>query len=166
MRKENSPATEDCDLAIAAGLGNREAFGRLYDKYAPPLMGIITRTVEGGTSAEQILQSTFMHILKQIDLFDASRNSFFTWLLTIARQQVIANTCPADLKKPAANNIVYSTVNNNNTWQPHLAAGEVLIFDLFFYNGMNFERIASIIKRPVEDVKKDIRQVIKNINSK
>jgi len=31
---------------------------------------------------------------------------------------------------------------------------------------MNFESIASIIKRPVEDVKKDIIQVIKNNNSK
>jgi Sigma-70 region 2 len=166
MINENSAGTEDYDLASAAGQGNREAFGRLYDKYAPSLMGIITRTVGAGTSAEQILQSTFLNILKQIDLFEAPKNSFFTWLLTIARQQVIANTCPVYLKKPAFNNTVYSTAHNNYTRQPHLAAGEVLTFDLFFYNGMNFETIASIIKRPVEDVKKDIKQAIKNINSK
>jgi len=106
MRKENSPGTEDRDLVIAAGRGNREAFGRLYDKYAASLMGIISRTVECGTSAEQILQSTFLHILKEIELFDASKNSFFTCLLTIARQQVIAKAWPLDLTKPAFDNTV------------------------------------------------------------
>ena len=164
MTKDNTSENEDCLLAIAIQQHNQQALGRLYDKYAPQLMGLITRIAATQIEAEEILQETFLHVWDKISSFDASKGSFFTWLLTIARQLALVKANSAQVKNHVYFNAVYSAANSNDKEQPPETAVEKFIFELVFYKGLSCSVAATVMKMPVEEIKKNIRLAIKNIN--
>ena len=61
------------------------AFEEIYDKYAPAIMGIITRIVFDKTAAGIILEKTFIEIWKTRQMYEPSKESFFIWIVKIAR---------------------------------------------------------------------------------
>ena len=165
MTKKCTTADEDYVLVVAIKQGNQEAFGKLYDKYAPLLMGIITRIVHTNTIAEQVLQTTFLHIWNQISLFDSSKSSFFTWLLSIARQAALVKANLEQVKNPLYDNPVYVVADNNYNGQSFNADVQKFIFELVFYKGLSCAAAAAIMKMPVEEIKKNIKLAIRNINA-
>ncbi|HRI19707.1 MAG TPA: RNA polymerase sigma factor [Panacibacter sp.] len=69
-------------------LKSREAFESLYDNFSPALYGVICKMVQNTGTGEELLQDVFVKIWKNIDRYDASRGTLFTWMLNITR-----NTC-------------------------------------------------------------------------
>jgi RNA polymerase sigma-70 factor (ECF subfamily) len=67
---------------------SRDAFSALYDKYSPALFGVICRIVQNKVIGEELLQDVFVKIWKNIDKYEASKATLFTWMLHITR-----NTC-------------------------------------------------------------------------
>jgi RNA polymerase sigma factor (sigma-70 family) len=67
---------------------SRGAFADLYDRYSAALFGFICKMVKNKNIAEELLQEAFIKAWKNIDAYDASKESLFTWLLRIAN-----NTC-------------------------------------------------------------------------
>ena len=57
----------------------------LYDMYAGPLFGVITRIVSDQVMANDVLQETFVKIWSKIDQYDESKAQLFTWMYQIAR---------------------------------------------------------------------------------
>ncbi len=75
--------SHDAALVIAARDGDRTAFGRLHDRYAPMVHGIILARVPRG-EVEDLLQDVFLKALRQLgSLRDV--NAFGGWLARIAR---------------------------------------------------------------------------------
>ncbi|KAA3437705.1 RNA polymerase sigma factor [Rufibacter hautae] len=72
-------------LLEAIRKGKQEAFGLLYDTYAPVLMGMISRMVSQTELAEEVLKETFLTIWSRIHIFDPSQSRFLTWSLALAR---------------------------------------------------------------------------------
>ncbi|ALI97733.1 RNA polymerase sigma factor [Rufibacter tibetensis] len=72
-------------LIEAIRQGKQEAFGLLYDTYAPVLMGMITRIVQHTDVAEEVLKETFLAIWSRIHIYDPSKSGFLTWGLAMAR---------------------------------------------------------------------------------
>ncbi|GGK79204.1 RNA polymerase sigma factor [Rufibacter glacialis] len=72
-------------LLEAIRLGKQEAFGLLYDAYAPVLMGMISRMVPSSEVAEEVLKETFLAIWSRIHIFDPSKTRFLTWALALGR---------------------------------------------------------------------------------
>ena len=60
-------------------------FSALYDRYAPALLGIITRIISDEKEAVKLLEVTFTKVWSEIDQFKPEKQPIFTWLLTIAR---------------------------------------------------------------------------------
>ena len=84
--------TETTQLNQLPGLlksGNREALSTLYDQYAACLNGIICKIVHNPQAAEEILQDVFVKIWKNIEKYDASKGTLFTWMLNITRNTSI-----------------------------------------------------------------------------
>ena len=80
--------TDNTCLSELLKAGSRDAFSELYDKYSPALFGIISRIVQNKAVGEELLQDIFIKIWKNIDKYEASKGTLFTWMLHITR-----NTC-------------------------------------------------------------------------
>ncbi|MFM7200922.1 MAG: RNA polymerase sigma factor [Myxococcota bacterium] len=64
--------------------GDTRAFELLYQRYAPGLLGFILQRVPNRSEAEELLQETFMRLLKD-RRFEPTRATVGTWLYVIAR---------------------------------------------------------------------------------
>jgi RNA polymerase sigma-70 factor, ECF subfamily len=83
------PITEpapDPDVAAAAE-GDGEAFTRLYDRYRSQVFRIAHAAVRDWSLAEDITSETFTRAWRAMDGFRG--DSFKSWLLTIARREVL-----------------------------------------------------------------------------
>ncbi len=78
-------ALEDSRLVEAARLGDRSAFGRLYDRYARMVHGILLARVPF-REVDDLVHDAFLQALRQLHtLRDATR--FGGWLAAIARNR-------------------------------------------------------------------------------
>ena len=162
MTKNKSKADEDKELAAAIRQGDRNALSTLYDKYAPALLGMISRIVKKESDAEEILQTSFMHAWSHSGDFLATERSFFTWLLHIARCQSLEKVKPESVKNPGNKNSVYTGDDNNLAEKSNPASVQQLIFDLLYYQGLSCAAVAEQLAIPVEDIRKNIRMALKN----
>lgn len=63
-----------------------EALERLYDRYAPVVLGIVTKIVQDRAEGEEILQEAFWRVWTQAATFDTAKGPFRAWLFSIARR--------------------------------------------------------------------------------
>ena len=80
------------ELAAAlgdVGRGDRAAFRRVYEATSAKLLGVTLRILGDRQLAEDVLQDTYVTVWNRAAVFDASRASPITWLVTIARNRSI-----------------------------------------------------------------------------
>jgi len=159
MIKDNPGAAEDLLLIQAIRNGDQPALGTLYDKYAPALMGIICRIVHKDAIADEILQSVFQVVWQKAGSFDASKQSVFFWLISMARHTAIDKMRIEQLANPGARNTIYlaTSPNSNN------ATAEQQLFELVYFNGLSCAEAATALQVPVEYMQKYLRLAIKNL---
>lgn len=63
--------------------GNRDAFGRLYDKYSPRVFHFLRRLTASDTEAEDLAQETFVAAYEALSQW-RGEGAFSTWLCGIA----------------------------------------------------------------------------------
>jgi RNA polymerase sigma-70 factor (ECF subfamily) len=80
---------EDAELLRAVARGDEPAFARVYDRYAPILLGLMLRILRSRAEAEDVLQEVFLQVWQQARSFDPTRGRAFTWLVTLARSRAI-----------------------------------------------------------------------------
>jgi RNA polymerase sigma-70 factor (ECF subfamily) len=69
--------------------GDREAFARLYDRYASPVFTFALRLLHTRSDAEDLLQEVFLQVWRQASDYRAERGSPEAWLMTITRSRAI-----------------------------------------------------------------------------
>lgn len=69
--------------------GDQGAFAEMYDRYSGAINGVITRIVRDTEASQDVLQDTFVKVWRNIQSYDSSKGSFFTWMLNIARNTSI-----------------------------------------------------------------------------
>src|SRR4051812_2550420 len=72
-----------------AGLGDREAFARLYDRTSPHLFAVVLRINRDRAQAEDVLQEVYVNVWRAARSFDAAQSQPLTWLTSIARNRAI-----------------------------------------------------------------------------
>ena len=75
--------SDDAILVRAAQEGDRAAFGRLYERYARMVHGVLLAKVPVG-AVDDLLQDVFLRALRRLSTLRES-GSFGAWLVTIAR---------------------------------------------------------------------------------
>ena len=110
---------DDDSLVSAARDGDRAAFGRLYDRYARMVHGILLSRVPA-REVDDLVQEVFLLALRQLHaLRDISR--FGAWLATITRNRAndyFRRTIPnGKLTEPVSENQAESRTNNHATEQ-------------------------------------------------
>ena len=85
-QQTNEPAIE-VGLVGAALAGDREGFGRLYDRYAPLVHGILLSRVPRA-EVDDLVQDIFLHAFKKLHtLRDAA--AFGPWIAMITRNRAV-----------------------------------------------------------------------------
>src|SRR5271163_2517317 len=75
--------SDDAILVRAAQAGDRAAFGRLYERYARMVHGVLLAKVPV-SAVDDLLQDVFLRALRRLSTLRESA-SFGAWLVTIAR---------------------------------------------------------------------------------
>ncbi len=76
-------ASDEVELVARSLRQDREAFGELIERYAPPILNIVVRMVGQETDAYQVAQETFRSAFNTLSTFRAD-SKFSTWLYRIA----------------------------------------------------------------------------------
>lgn len=91
-KSEVSPEKKTVDTATlvqAIKSHSERDFTFLYSNYSTALYGILIKIVRRTEVSEDLLQETFVKIWKNIDGFDNTRGTLFTWMSNIARNLAI-----------------------------------------------------------------------------
>jgi RNA polymerase sigma-70 factor, ECF subfamily len=83
MKEQPKSDSEDAVLVGAARTGDRAAFGRLYDRYARMVHGVLLARVPVG-EVDDLVQDVFVIALRRLSTLRETR-SFGAWLAAIAR---------------------------------------------------------------------------------
>jgi RNA polymerase sigma-70 factor (ECF subfamily) len=79
----------DGELLAAVARGDRQAYAALHRRYAPLLLGLLTRILPSRPEAEDVLQDVFLQVWKRAADFDERRGRPFPWLVTLARSRAL-----------------------------------------------------------------------------
>lgn len=85
---------------LVALLKNKDqrGFTILYNNYSSALYGVLNKVIQSNDDANDLLQDTFLKIWKNIDNYDSSKGSIFTWMMNIARNLAIDKVRSADFR--------------------------------------------------------------------
>jgi RNA polymerase sigma-70 factor (ECF subfamily) len=72
-------------IGRVADHGDREAFGRLFEHFAPRVKGLMLKAGAGHDDAEEIAQETLLAVWRKAGQFDPSSAGAAAWIFTIAR---------------------------------------------------------------------------------
>jgi len=163
--------------ALVNRLRNAEeaAFAEMYDRYSGALNGIITRIVRDDEAAQDVLQDSFVKVWKNIQSYDSTKGSFFTWMLNIAR-----NTSIDSLRKLKKENkteiqnwdttvgVVGAVQQNVNTiglskLVEKLPAEQKLMIDYIYFNGYTQQEVADELQMPLGTVKTRTRLAMREL---
>jgi RNA polymerase sigma-70 factor (ECF subfamily) len=79
----------DRDLMKRIGSGDREAFRRLFRRYAPSAMAVAQRILRQAALAEETVQEAFLSVWRKPEGFDADRGSVRSWLLSMVHHRAV-----------------------------------------------------------------------------
>jgi RNA polymerase sigma-70 factor (ECF subfamily) len=77
------------DLIRRFAAGDRDAFGRFYDRYAPLVYPLVLRIVRDRADAADVLQEVFWEAWQGATSYDPARGSPEAWMITRARTRAI-----------------------------------------------------------------------------
>jgi RNA polymerase sigma-70 factor (ECF subfamily) len=85
----NEPQAPDFGALIqsVARDGDREAFGRLFDHFAPRIMQYLRRGGLAADRAEELAQEVLLTVWRKASSFDPARAGASTWIFVIARNR-------------------------------------------------------------------------------
>lgn len=99
---------------------DQKGFNILYNNYSGALFGVINKIIQSDDDANDLLQDTFLKIWRNIDNYDPSKGSIFTWMMNIARNLSIDRVRSADFRDSSQNismeqNIIYQVDSEHQT---------------------------------------------------
>lgn len=82
--------------------GDSHALEALYDRYAPIVLGVLTKILHERGAAEEALQETFWRVWTKAESFDEARGAFRPWLFSVARRLAIDDLRRQKIRPQAA----------------------------------------------------------------
>jgi len=79
----------DVRLVVAVARGDRDAFGTLYDRYAPRMLALGVRVFGARREAEDLLHDVFVEVWKHAGDYDPRRGTVKTWLFLRMRSRCL-----------------------------------------------------------------------------
>lgn len=155
--------------------GDEAAFAEVYDRYSAGLNGIVSRIVRDAEAAQDVLQDSFVKVWKNIQSYDSTKGSFFTWMLNIAR-----NTSIDSLRKLKKENraeirdletgvgVTGAVQRNTDTiglskLVEKLPIEQRIIIEFMYFNGYTQQEVADELDIPLGTVKTRTRLAMREL---
>jgi RNA polymerase sigma-70 factor (ECF subfamily) len=170
---------EDPSLARRLKAHEPKAMNDLYDRYGRVAYSVIYRIVRNSSTAEDLVQETFLRIWNRVQSFDAERGALGAWVLTVARNRAIdylrsmdgrmeASAIELDhLERPAlfakldATALAIDRVRRLKRAFEKLTPAQRQVIELAYYEGMSQTEMAERLKQPLGTVKTWTRSALK-----
>jgi RNA polymerase sigma-70 factor (ECF subfamily) len=157
---------------------DKSGFALLYKQYAANLYGIICRVVQSPEAAQDVMQDAFIKIWMNIDAYDSTKGTLFTWLLNVARHTAIdhqrthkrrqAHQCLEGDLSDADRYVYYEQATDAIGLEPLLASlpfQSQLLIDHFYFMGCTQEQVAQAFGLPLGTVKTRLRAAIRHLRN-
>jgi RNA polymerase sigma-70 factor, ECF subfamily len=155
--------------------GDQVAFAEMYDRYSGAINGVILRIVRDSEASQDVLQDTFVKVWKNIQSYDSTKGSFFTWMLNIARNASIDSL--RKLKKEARTEIqnldtavgvqgaVHQNINSIGliALLDKLPDEQRLMIEYIYFNGYTQQEVADELGMPLGTVKTRTRLAMREL---
>jgi len=160
---------EDAELSARAAAGDREAFGKLVERYAGQARRLAYAVLGSIEDADDAAQDGFLAALKSIERYDPAR-PFGPWLLRIVanaaadrRRRLKVRTTEAIPVDAPTGELAPDKVTDRNAFRAALNAAlatlpprqriAVVLFDM---EGYSHREIAEVVKVPEGTVRSDV----------
>ena len=148
----------------------------IYSQYSHILFNVILRIVKHEDLAQDIFQESLVKIWKKGALYDESKGSLFTWVVSVCRNAAIDATRSKSYKLRAKQVQEDQIVQIPEKEAPQglmaeklgevlhlLTEDQKLLINLSFFQGYTHEEIAKKLDIPLGTVKTRIRAAIKKL---
>ncbi|MDQ1571413.1 MAG: polymerase sigma-70 factor, subfamily [Actinomycetota bacterium] len=85
----NNVTEIEATLLAKAATGDQRAFGELYDRMLPRVMGLAMRVLRDAAQAEEVTQEVFLEVWQLATRFDAEKGSAVGWVLRKAHCRAV-----------------------------------------------------------------------------
>jgi len=85
LRAVDDRGEDEALMTAVAVRADREAFGRLFGRYAPKVKAHLVARGAPASVADELTQEVMLIVWRKAALFDAGKGSLVTWLYTISR---------------------------------------------------------------------------------
>ena len=158
------------ELAADMLCGGRRGFEQLYNRYAPTLFGCILKTVADKKVAEDILQTSFVKMWSNRQVYEAGRQSLFTWMLGITQRSVKEyvnsrqDTAGNGNLKPISIVNIEDIVNDKGL---HSDPGKLqrAVLDMMYFNSCSLKKVAELLKTDEAKIRAILRSAINNLKN-
>jgi RNA polymerase sigma-70 factor (ECF subfamily) len=154
--------------------GNREAFSRFYDRYAPLVFTFAVRILRVRSEAEDLLQEVFLQIWREAGNYRPDRGSPEAWISTITRSRAIDKLRSLRRKEQGlvslqdrhgserGGEVDSATAESEAKLTVHGALGKLpaaqrIVLELAYFDGLTQSEIASRLREPLGTVKTRMR---------
>ena len=172
----------DDELILQYRAGNQSAFDELVKRYLHPIFVFSRRMTGSDATAEDVTQETFVKVWKMLGRYHTT-NTFKSWLFAIARNTAIDYLRKKKLPVVSSfdtsegKNLLAETISDPDTLPDNLiekaenkklveSALEVIpiadreILILHYSDGLTFDAIGKIVKKPLNTVKSRHRRAM------
>jgi RNA polymerase sigma-70 factor, ECF subfamily len=167
------------ELIRGMAAGDREAFSRFYDRYAPLAYPLIVRVVRGAEDAADVLQETFWEAWRVAGSYDPARGTPEAWILVRARTRAIDRVRSVrrrgetfvgsvDEQLPVARSEADAEERAADSGLVERGLAELTptqreVIELAYYGGLTQTEIAERLKQPLGTVKTRIRTALERL---
>lgn len=171
------PELDDAQLMRRIAARDREAFSRLYDRYAGVLHSTVFRVLNNPDEANDVLQEVFLQLWEKAPSYDPALGKPFSWAMTMARHKAIDRLRALKRRFEFVGEI---TVEHEETaHDPAVGPGEVFTqeqaaqiraaiatlpyeqrqaIEMAFLGGLTQNEIADTLRQPLGTIKARIRR--------
>ncbi len=174
MSKRKTIIAEDALVALLQSKDQR-GFSILYDNYSSALYGVILKIVRSEDIAADVMQDSFVKIWKNIEGYNRSKGTLFTWILNIARNTAIDRIRSQEFQNSQRNQDIDSNINfidNQESSQfdvdaiglkkvvEHLRPEHQQMIELLYFKGYTQAEVADEFGIPLGTVKTRVKAAI------
>jgi RNA polymerase sigma-70 factor (ECF subfamily) len=176
------PPDNPISLLQLMASGDRDAFGRFYDRYAPLAFTVALRLLGSRSDAEDLVQEVFLQGWRQAQTYSPECGSPEAWLITMTRNRGIAKlrsirrrdmrTLAADEPARAGNGAQMEPPTDAS--EAKLTVGGVLgrlpeaqriVLELAYFDGLTQSEIAARLREPLGTVKTRMRAGLERLQA-
>jgi RNA polymerase sigma-70 factor (ECF subfamily) len=173
---------EEAGLIAAVARGERAPLRHLYDRLAGHSLAVALRVLGSRPEAEEVVQDVFVEVWTRAALFDATRGSARTWVLSMTRNRAIDRVrsrgasarmvdgarAEAEVASPLGVSPLESVVQREAREQIQSALALLSdeqrhVLELGYFEGLSQSEIAERLGQPLGTVKSRVRAAMEKL---